>query len=154
MGLDMYLTKRTYVKNWDRQKPADRHVITITHGDGSPCTVQASRIKEVVEEVMYWRKANHIHRWFVENVQGGEDDCRTSTVSRSQLEQLARLCHQVLAKPERAPVILPTGEGFFFGGTEYDKWYFSECKRTAEALEALLLESGAWHGYFQYHAAW
>lgn len=27
------------------------------------------------QEVGYWRKANAIHMWFVDNVQNGEDDC-------------------------------------------------------------------------------
>ena len=29
MGLDMYLHKRTYVKNWDHMGPEDRHTITV-----------------------------------------------------------------------------------------------------------------------------
>ena len=29
----------------------------------------------IIEQVGYWRKANQIHNWFVENVQDGEDDC-------------------------------------------------------------------------------
>lgn len=27
------------------------------------------------KEIAYWRKANAIHRWFVDNVQNGTDDC-------------------------------------------------------------------------------
>ena len=30
MGLDMYLEKRTYVKNWDHQTPEERHTVTVT----------------------------------------------------------------------------------------------------------------------------
>ncbi len=29
MGLDMYLSKKTYVKNWDFQKKSERHTVTI-----------------------------------------------------------------------------------------------------------------------------
>ncbi len=48
------------------------------------------------EQVGQWRKANAIHRWFVDRVQGGEDDCREAPVSREQLAELRALCLRVL----------------------------------------------------------
>ena len=42
--------------------------------------------------VAYWRKANQIHSWFVQNVQGGEDECQPHHVSREQLRDLRDLC--------------------------------------------------------------
>ena len=50
------------------------------------------------EEVAYWRKANQIHKWFVENVQGGEDDCRHYAVHKEQLEDLLDICKQIEEK--------------------------------------------------------
>jgi hypothetical protein len=47
------------------------------------------------EEVGYWRKANAIHKWFVNNVQGYVDDCGYYEVSREQLEDLLDTCIQV-----------------------------------------------------------
>jgi hypothetical protein len=55
------------------------------------------RITYVVEEVAYWRKANAIHRRFVDNVQDGNDDCGKYRVSRDQLSQLRDDCRKVLA---------------------------------------------------------
>ena len=52
---------------------------------------------DVFEQVGYWRKANAIHRWFVQNVQDGVDDCGTYIVTREQLEQLKAACERVLA---------------------------------------------------------
>ena len=52
---------------------------------------------DVFEQVGYWRKANAIHRWFVQNVQAGVDDCGTYVVTREQLEQLKATCERVLA---------------------------------------------------------
>lgn len=52
---------------------------------------------DIFEQVGYWRKANAIHRWFVQNVQGGVDDCGTYIVTREQLEQLKATCEQVLS---------------------------------------------------------
>ena len=48
------------------------------------------------EEVGYWRKANAIHKWFVENVQDGEDDCGTYVVSKEKLEELLGKCKYIL----------------------------------------------------------
>lgn len=51
----------------------------------------------IMEEVGYWRKANHIHNWFVENIQDGEDDCRYHReVTKEDLEELYDICHEVL----------------------------------------------------------
>lgn len=49
----------------------------------------------LLEETGYWRKANQIHNWFVENVQGGVDDCASYIVSREQIEELLDICVQV-----------------------------------------------------------
>ena len=35
MGLDMYLSKRTYVKRWDHQKPENQHEVIVNRG-GKP----------------------------------------------------------------------------------------------------------------------
>ena len=44
---------------------------------------------------MYWRKANQIHKWFVDHCQDGIDDCREAYVSDEQLEELLNLCKKV-----------------------------------------------------------
>lgn len=50
------------------------------------------------EEVGYWRKANHIHNWFVENIQDGEDDCRYHReIGKADLLDLLDICEVVLA---------------------------------------------------------
>lgn len=49
------------------------------------------------EEVGYWRKANHIHLWFVNNVQDGIDDCcYHHEVTKELLEELRDTCIEVL----------------------------------------------------------
>ena len=60
MGLDMYLHKKTYVKNWDHMKPEELHEITVKKGGKVRKDIKPDRINEVVEEVAYWRKANAI----------------------------------------------------------------------------------------------
>lgn len=153
MGLDMYLNKRTYVKNWDHMEP---HELTVAAISGPRAVgVKPERISYVEEEVLYWRKANAIHAWFVANVQNGVDECQTSEVSREQLAELAALCRQVLADPTQAEELLPPQSGFFFGSTEIDEWYLKDLQRTADSLDALLAEPEPQFGStYQYEASW
>lgn len=125
MGLDMYLSRRSYVKNWDFMQTEEKHEITVTKG-GKPSDIKPSRISYIIEEVAYWRtihrwfvekvaywrKANAIHRWFVEKVQNGEDDCGEYEVSVEQLKELVDACNQVLNTVE-------TVEGDVHVGTTY-----------------------------------
>lgn len=96
MGLDMYLSRRCYVKNWDHLKPEDRHEIIIKRGGKIRDDIVPTRISYIEEEVAYWRKANAIHGWFVEQVQEGVDDCGQYTVTIEQLKELIDACQQVL----------------------------------------------------------
>ena len=55
----------------------------------------------IIEEVGYWRKANQIHNWFVENVQDGVDDCGYhNEVTKEDLEELLNICEIVLSSCE------------------------------------------------------
>lgn len=54
--------------------------------------------ESLFEEVGYWRKANAIHNWFVENVQNGVDDCGRYEVLESHLHELSQLCEKVLTE--------------------------------------------------------
>lgn len=54
------------------------------------------------KEVAYWRKANQIHKWFVDNIQNGVDDCDNYQVSKENLEELLNICKQVKSEFNRA----------------------------------------------------
>ena len=107
MGLDMYLTKKTYVKHWNHNK--ENFDITVTKG-GSPVShIQPKRVSYIEEEVGYWRKANQIHSWFVENVQKGEDDCGDYWISDEQMQELLDTVRQVLASVELIDGVVQNG---------------------------------------------
>lgn len=185
MGLDMYLHKKTYVKNWDHMAPAELHKITIKRDGKVRKDIKPERITYIVEEVMYWRKANQIHKWFVDNVQEGNDNCGTYYVSREKLEELLETCKLVLKdsklvkgkvvngytgtkdgwepiiengekikNTETAERLLPSQSGFFFGGTDYDQYYYDDIKRTAENLEKILAEDKDGYGEYEYSSSW
>ena len=112
MGLDMYLEKRTYVKQWDHQSAEEKHEVAVTKG-GQPTNIDPKKIKYIIEEAGYWRKANQIHHWFVENVQNGVDNCGEYYVGSEKLTELLELCKKVEADHSLADELLPSASGFF-----------------------------------------
>lgn len=150
MGLDMYLSKKTYVKYWEH-KGDDNYDVKVTKG-GQPTNIDPKKVSYITEEVAYWRKANQIHKWFVDNVQNGNDDCGNYYVSREKLEELLDSCKKVQADMSLAEQLLPSQSGFFFGGTDYDDWYYQDIDRTIEMLEEILSDETA--DEFEYTSSW
>lgn len=147
MGLDMYLSRKTYVQRWEHQSPDEKYLVTVERG-GKPTDIDPERVTYIIEQMGYWRKANAIHRWFVENTQGGVDECRESYVADEQLAELLDLCRRVSANHALAEELLPTQSGFFFGSTEYDEYYFQDIERTIGILDGLP------DGDYYYQSSW
>lgn len=136
MGLDMFLDGVEWIREeWDKD-----FNVTKKH-------------QRIFTRECYWRKANQIHRWFVENVQYGEDDCHEYEVTREQLHELKKVCEEVKNNPEKAEELLPTQSGFFFGSTEYDEMYFYDINDTINQLNALF-NIDEKYDYFVYHSSW
>lgn len=93
-------------------------------------------------ELMYWRKANQIRRWFVDHLNDFDpsDNLGKYDVSREVLQDLIDDIDYVLEDEsiERAEEVMPTGSGFFFGNTEYDEYYFDSLRYTREQLQEIL----------------
>lgn len=160
MGLDMYLEARRFVSGYAHSSVEERKIYdTVLKAIGQSGKGD-ERFVYVNFNVAYWRKANHIHNWFVANVQGGEDDCKSYYVSREKLEELEQLCRDVASNgtEEYAAEHLPTGSGFFFGGTDYDEYYFEQTDWTAKRLAEILVsipEQPSLTGIdFYYSASW
>jgi hypothetical protein len=161
MGLDMYLSKKTYVQRWDHQSPEETYNVMVTQGGNSVDHIQSNRVSYVEEQVGYWRKANAIHKWFVDNVQDGNDNCGTYMVEIDDLLNLLDLCKQVRDTPEKAEELLPPQGGCFFGDVSIDQYYFHDITHTIEILEGLLSEQvidkngrAFYPGDFYYHSSW
>jgi hypothetical protein len=142
MGLDMYLERRHYIGNTFKKQKERLKLITPKQQNATfPIPhIDSSKIDSIIEEVAYWRKANAIHNWFVQNVQDGEDNCTPHYVSGDQLKELLETVNKVLKNKDLAEELLPTAEGFFFGGTEYDRYYFDDLKSTKEILKVAIEE--------------
>jgi hypothetical protein len=85
-------------------------------------------------------------------VQEGKDECQEAYVSREQLKELREVCQKVLDNNELAEQLLPTKEGFFFGGKDYDHWYFDDLKETIEIIDNALAMPEQWD--FNYRSSW
>lgn len=139
MGLDMYLYLRKYDSDLshDLDKVQDFYPQELLE-IGKKHTKRNFLSKTTEYQVGYWRKANAVHKYFVDNVADGVDDCKPMWVSDVTLKKLKNLCDAVLKDHDKAAKLLPTCEGFFFGGTEYDDWYFDDLKYTSELLGDIL----------------
>jgi hypothetical protein len=138
MGLDMYLTAEKYISGYSDIDRRDRVVEAV--GVHPPLRQDGESSATVTISVAYWRKANAIHEWFVREAQDGNDDCQKHFVSVQSLKELVATCEDLLAKrdPEEAADVLPTADGFFFGSTDYDDWYWDCLEETVTQLKPLV----------------
>jgi hypothetical protein len=154
MGLDMYLSAKKYMSQYFDESDVERiekinDIFGVTGIEDGNYGAQ-----EVTFRVAYWRKANAIHDWFVQNVQGGVDECQEAWVSREQLQELITICEQVLADMSKAEQLLPTRSGFFFGGTDYDEFYKQDLEYTVERLKKILGDPALQKMDFYYQSSW
>jgi hypothetical protein len=152
MGLDMYLSAKKHVSNYDfypEEKELNKNVKEVLglqslSDDNASVTVSVN--------VGYWRKSNQIHNWFVTNCQGGKDDCGEYWVGRDDLQELLDTVTEVLATRKTSK--LPPVEGFFFGSKNVDEWYWDDLEHTASMLSNIL-NNDALNGYqFYYQSSW
>jgi hypothetical protein len=156
MGLDQYLyaNKNIGSAEWrgDEEREQFAQIVSTMNAHDM---VEGEDIPSMnlAVKVGCWRKANHIHGWFVRNVQDGEDECREYDVTRGKLQELLTLCQTVKQDPSKAEKILSPTSGFFFGSDEIDEWYWHDIDYTIELLSRVLTTvSEDW--YITYQASW
>ena len=120
--------------------------------------LDGSRHSTVRTVAAYWRKANHIHSWFVDNVQDGKDDCGYHYVSREELTELRTICIKALEAYNSgdkvlAEKLLTPKEGFFFGSYNIDDRWADTTKYTVEAINHIL-EITEPIADLYYHSSW
>ena len=133
MGLDMYLRLR-------KAHHAANDEWFTSYDNAWGCKWKLS---ESTYTVCEWRKANAVHKWFVDHVQDGEDDCGRYPVSVDKLKDLRSACCEAMTlydegNIEDAAMFMPTQEGLFFGSTDYDDWYREDLERTFKACNNLI----------------
>lgn len=157
MGLDMYLSAKKYVSGYEfsseKDKAAYAAILNLTemHEQADKDTPSAT----VEITIGYWRKANHIHAWIVKNCANGIDECQPVNMSENDINALEEACESVLQDRSNSncEYKLPTQAGFFFGGTEFDEWYFEKCEDTLTILSRA--RQAMSNGYsIEYQASW
>ena len=165
MGLDMYLNRITHLAQtnyYDTIEGRARNDGDQAEHDMATAVIDVVGVDvyegdltfvEVKTTLMYWRKANAIHGWFVDTVQNSVDDCDAYDVSIEQLTELNNLVGMVLT--DRKPELLVPKEGFFFGDAKVDSWYWDELERTATALTEIIdRHPNVLRGNYEYHSSW
>ncbi len=181
MGLDHGLTRKHYVGNYDGIPDEKRIIVTVQKPKDLPHKFPNATY--IIEDAITWRKVNAIHRWFVENIQDDEDDCKTYDIPPQKIEELLGRIDMVLGSTNLvkgkvhngtsyangktiehwedgkvlkdskiAHKLLPIQEGFFFGGKEYDEYYWEELVRTRDVLTQALADEP--HAWFEYWSSW
>lgn len=129
-------------------------MFVIADPEGKPCLED---FWDTENPSWYWRKTNAVHKFFVDKVQGGVDDCGVYEIPVSVLDDLLEKTTSIVRSksPTLAEEILPTKQGFFFGDYYYDKKYFSDLEYTArnvEEMKDLLLQHP--NAKFYYTSSW
>ena len=120
----------------------------------------------IFEDIGYWRKANAIHNFFVQECQNGVDECQLSIVKKTHLKDLLKRCKRamslkdiylndgIIKDGEGIETFLPTTSGFFFGGTEFNEWYFNDVEETIDLITKVLKETDFKTQIIFYRASW
>lgn len=180
MGLDMYLYKKHYVGNKYKNESQMLSVITPVDSKLSIKKERISEITEQVaywrkaNAIHKWFTDNcmdgdndksscYVTR---EDIKKLVDVCDTvlkasklvpsKVVNGYNYSPVGKVAimedGKTIENPEVANKLLPTEDGFFFGSTDYDQYYYQDVKETFEVLTALLLEGGM--DGFYYEASW
>ena len=120
MGLDMYLNRKIYYGgNYKRKGQHNApHDMEISGDFVKKNKIDIDKITYIEEKTITWRKANAIHWWFVNNVQGGNDDCKDYYVSIDDLKNLSNICTEVIKSSKLVKGKVQNGTSFEKGKAE------------------------------------
>lgn len=94
MGLDMYLSKRLYIGN-NYRKERGEELLEVIVPKSLGIKVDNSQISEIVLRAGYWRKANAVHNWIIENCADGEDNGQDIYLAVEQMKELLDICKKI-----------------------------------------------------------
>lgn len=144
MGLDMYLLDGQEYKEYKEKI--------------RKCDPDSSEIWRIPfpTELIYWRKANAIHRYFC-SIGKEIEKHLIYEISKDQLLELVDFIKLILNSRDSegdifAKLIIPVQDGPFFGSIEYDEYYYSDLEYTKEKIENVLKSSDK--DSFIYYASW
>jgi hypothetical protein len=110
--------------------------------------------KKETSEVAYWRKANAIHGWFVNNAREVDEDI-LYVVSMDNIITLRNICAEITLEhdEDKAMELLPPASGFFFGSDVITDYYWDYVSEAVTTLTAIISENPD-DTEFEYYASW
>ena len=114
------------------------------------------RVFEFRIKIAQWRKAYHIHQYFVENCAYGKNNNSPICTSLGSLRELKDRCEIVIRNPEKAMEFLPSSPNHYCG-FGYDDYYFESLKFTVDVIDKILTEFDEEKHYqcwIQYEESW
>ncbi|EPI5743985.1 hypothetical protein ACS7ZM_002546 [Enterococcus faecalis] len=97
--------------------------------------------KVEAQAIGYWRKANQIRAFFASYAPEQSDiNIEMLIVNEEMLLELKQRIMLCLTErnEETSSELLPTSQGFFFGSTEYDDWYYQDLEISLPIIEKAL----------------
>lgn len=173
MGLDMYLEKRTYVGN-NYKKLEEQAVIKVqgVKQERVNAVVEEVGYWRKSNAIHHWfvmniqNGENDCGTYFVHKEQlkslllACKEVLEKTKVKKGLITSgykytkkglvPIREMGEYISNPEIAHELLPTTEGFFSDGTEYDQYYLQDIHYTIGLLNKILQEDGD----FYYHSSW
>lgn len=129
MGLDQYITIRHKSTNNSYKRWNDYWKMSKEERKGLREPSEPS--KDLI--LGYFRKHNNIHKWFVNNIQNGVDDCGRYEVSLSKIKELKELCEKIMSfvtKETPAPKFIED-----LNGIKCEVWQVDNYIITEEGLD-------------------
>ena len=88
--------------------------------------LQKEAEQSYLEYDAYFRKVNFLFKYYEDR--GKMYDQYYAFTDADDIDDIIDRCERILKDHSLANELLPTQSGFFFGGTDYDDWYFSDVK--------------------------
>ncbi|CCW29055.1 hypothetical protein ABLA30_08915 [Xenorhabdus nematophila] len=101
-------------------------------------------------QVGYFRKVNSLLYWVSNNVQN-VNNCEEILISKHKLEQLIAVLNELTK--DNCNKLFPTSDGFYFGSTEYDEYYWSDVEEIKDWVNNVL-KSFDFNHYKLFFWAW
>ena len=92
-----------------------------------------------IKKIGYFRKVNFLIPFFESQLGDKIENLCKVKIDKEDAEELLRRCSAVLDDHSKAEELLPTQEGFFFGNTDYDDYYFMDVERVRDYVKDTLL---------------
>ncbi len=155
MGLDQYLYAEIQLRDYEQLRPERKTPSAKIRGDLRNKIIQGLGLEKLLAtdnglmgmftfpalvevrcQVAYWRKCNQIHAFFTRESE--LKNCGEMRITTEEMQELKDRIVKVQKDHSLAAELLPTGDGFFFGSTDYDEGYFADLDDTYEKLERIL----------------